>query len=157
MSGICPPLVVQLGHSIKSPGDALTPRDVTQRSDPLSTDDSTTTAYDSSLLPKTLRRFIVDPDTGCWEWTGPRKPEGYPVGVQYDLHRGPAHRLIFEFFNGPVPTDQHVHHRCNNKGCVNPAHLAALTRSEHRRTYDNLPPWTVQRLMTLVPEPGDEQ
>lgn len=49
-----------------------------------------------------------------------------------------AHRVAFAWANGPIPLDVHVHHRCENKGCVKaiadrhgPSHLEATTPTLH--------------------------
>lgn len=60
----------------------------------------------------------------CWMWMGnlhssgrPRLPIG-PAGYLW------AHRVSWEIHRGPIPEDQWVYHRCSNKACVRPEHLA---------------------------------
>lgn len=79
-----------------------------------------------------LERYEVDEQTGCWEWLGSRLNKGYgrcKIGdkpVQ-------AHRVFYEHHVGPIPLGHDIHHRCGNKGCVNPSHLEPLTRAENTR------------------------
>jgi hypothetical protein len=34
--------------------------------------------------------------------------------------------------NGPIPDGHHIHHICENKGCVRPDHLEAIPEFRHR-------------------------
>jgi hypothetical protein len=73
----------------------------------------------------------------CWPWQASRTGTGY--GRFY--LRGKivqAHRAAYEQWRGPIPEGWLVHHRCKNPGCVNPYHLAAVTRREH--AYLDVPP-----------------
>lgn len=64
---------------------------------------------------------VIDPDTGCWMWTGGTKA-GY--GAVWDggkMHR--AHRVSYEAYVGPIPKGMHVCHKCDTPACINPDHL----------------------------------
>lgn len=67
----------------------------------------------------------------CWVVDG--KPDTYAHLYTPSVQRmQPVHRLVFDALNPDIDiTDMHVHHKCHTKGCINPAHLEALTPSEH--------------------------
>lgn len=85
-----------------------------------------------SLRDRVFSRLIVDPETNCLLWTG-SKVKGYGT-VQVAVRR-PAyvHRLMYEWFVGPIPDGSEIDHLCRVKHCASPAHLEAVTHIENIR------------------------
>lgn len=98
---------------------------------------------DSLQNPKAVARFMKKLDhmeDGCIEWTGYTTEKGYGV---FGLHTKDnpmcavrAHRFSYALANGfdklPVGTDTTqrrsvLHHKCENKSCVNPTHLEVVS------------------------------
>jgi hypothetical protein len=80
-----------------------------------------------------LRNFhIVDEETGCWNWQGPKDPAGYGVVSRNDVRRT-AHGWYYEQAHGPIPDGLEAHHLCENKTCVNPDHITPVTHAENIR------------------------
>jgi hypothetical protein len=79
-------------------------------------------------------------DDGCWMWTGYRQNNGYGA-IRIGGRTGRsvlAHRFVFEFFRYPIPAGFEIHHRCRNRGCVNPFHLQAVTHRDNLLKDDTL-------------------
>lgn len=89
-----------------------------------------------------LRRRLIEGEhyrvnaDGCWEWLGNLNRSGYGMtnGELRKLH-ALAHRAAFMDAGHPLEPGIHLHHRCENKRCVNPAHLEPTTSSAHKRAH----------------------
>lgn len=90
-----------------------------------------------TLQERFEQRYIPEPNSGCWLWVGTQHTRGYgriqkEVGSRKKrakLER--AHRVAWELYRGPIPTDMHVLHRCDVTSCVNPDHLFLGTQTDN--------------------------
>lgn len=99
-----------------------------------------------SLPPVPPRRHTVETlmanvrkTADCWVWTGCISEQGYGR-----VHKGKAHRRIYEVLVGAIPAGMSLDHECHNRDescpggptcmhrrCVNPAHLIPRPRGEN--------------------------
>lgn len=76
------------------------------------------------------RHYDIDPETGCWVWKL-SKDRGYSKTSGGKR----AYRVQYAARVGPIPDGYDVHHKCENKACVNPSHLALKLASPHRQDH----------------------
>lgn len=79
---------------------------------------------------ETFTRKVVISDDGCWEWLGYYDKDGYAMLDVRNFNgrrETRAARIAYELYVEPIPEGLQIDHLCRNKGCVNPAHLEAVT------------------------------
>jgi len=83
-------------------------------------------------IEERLLSKVEKQSNGCWQWIGANNGKGYGLTtVKSSLKY--AHRVSYEVFVGPIPNGYEIDHTCNNKGCINPAHLKPVLHSENIR------------------------
>jgi hypothetical protein len=57
--------------------------------------------------------------------------EGYGMVRTNGRTKRRAHRVMWEKYKGEIEAGKVLHHKCQNRRCVNPEHLQMLSRAEH--------------------------
>lgn len=79
------------------------------------------------------KMYIVDETTGCHNFTGAINNIGYGLFRYDDGVKGKmmsVSKASYLIHKGPLDPKHIAMHTCNNKKCVNPDHLVAVTRKE---------------------------
>lgn len=82
-----------------------------------------------TLLGRFEAKYIGEPNSGCWLWTGAwSERTGYGFIQNGEGKMDQAHRVSHRLFKGPIPEGLEIDHLCRVRCCVNPDHLEAVTR-----------------------------
>lgn len=100
-------------------------------------------------------KIIPEPNSGCWLWIGTCHPVGYGK-LALNGSEFSAHRLLYLCFKGPIPRGLVIDHCCQNKSCVNPNHLEAVTQRENiqraarlKQRCKNGHPWVSENIILI--------
>ncbi len=84
------------------------------------------------VLARFEKKYISEPNTGCWLWIGGCTGRGYgTMHLTNPRRMVGAHVVSYMLFRGDVPTGLDVRHTCDVVCCVNPEHLVLGTRKQN--------------------------
>jgi len=105
-------------------------------------------------LEDRLWKRVSKSEDGCWNWTGHVSGGGYGR-IRNGGKREQAHRVSFALAGNKIPEGLVVDHICNNRRCVRPDHLQAITQRDNILRSDSPPARQSKQVACLNGHPLD--
>ena len=77
-----------------------------------------------------LDRYIIIPNSNCWEWQRVKKTINEAITFYSRGDRVSVGRFLYEKDFGEIPLGKNIYKNCMNTKCINPSHVSLLTPAE---------------------------